>query len=198
MAPPTGDSVAVKPVDRQPAPPAATRPAMPTAPQGEQVPADPKVAEFAGLRAPKLATWIWRPLTRARRDVGVIAEYAVPGRDGSDQAHITVFKLKPATLEENLKRWRGQFKSADDQPVEPKIETFEVDGMPVTLVEFAGQYQGAGAPSFVPDQLFITAIIQAPAGQLFVRFVGPAGTVEPTREPFMEMIRNLRRVEPEK
>lgn len=154
---------------------------------------DSQVATFAGLTAPKPATWISHPPARQFS----VAEYAVPGRDGYDQARIDVF-IAGGSIQMNIDRWKGQFRSEDGSPVEPKIENLDADDMEITLVEFNGAYRGMGAVNFAPDQLFLCAIVQAPAGQTFVRFVGPSGTVEPNRQAYLEMIRGLRRIEPMK
>jgi hypothetical protein len=126
-----------------------------------------------------------------------LADYVVPGRDGHDQARITVFQVG-GTIQENIDRWKRQFRSADRQPVEPNISELEADGMDITVVEFAGEYMGMGAPSFTADRLFIGAIVQAPSNQIVIRFVGPTATVEANRQDFTQMIQGLRTTEPEK
>ena len=154
---------------------------------------DPKTASFLGLTAPKPVTWIEHPPTSSMR----AANYTVPGRDGNEAAHIVVFYFGPTqggTIEDNIQRWRTQFQVTDsgDLP-EPKIDRFEVDSMPVTLVELAGEWQEMGSVSFTLDQLFLSAIVEAPVGKVFIRFTGQTATVEANREAFMQMIRGLRR-----
>lgn len=175
--------------DTTPPPPVQPqKPAAETPSQG-----DPKVATFAGLTGPKPATWQWHPPQRQFS----VAEYTVPGRDGSDQARIDVFKAG-GTVEQNIQRWKMMFHDPNGGAVEPKVSNLEADGMPITLVEFAGEYRAMGSPNFTPNQLFLCAVVESPDGQIFIRFVGPAGTVEPNRADFMNMIRNLKKVEPEK
>ena len=154
---------------------------------------DPKTANFVGLTAPKLVTWIEHPPTGSMR----AANYTVPGRDGSEAAHIVVFYFGPTqggTIEDNISRWRTQFQVTDsgDLP-EPKIDRFDVDSMPVTLVELVGEWQEMGTVSFTPDQVFLMAIVEAPVGRVFIRFAGQTATVEANREDFMAMIRGLRK-----
>jgi hypothetical protein len=195
MAPataPTTRSSDVVPT-HEPAAALATRPTA-TQPSGQvEPPDDPKVATFMGLTAPKPATWIWHPPSRQFN----IAEYAVPGQDGADQARVAVITAG-GSLEQNVARWKTMFRTADQKPVEPKIEKFQADGMNVTVVEFGGEYRGMGAPTFTPDQLFIAGIVEAPAGQVVVRFVGPTATVEANRQAFIEMLHELRKVEAQK
>jgi hypothetical protein len=188
-----GPSSATAPSTVRPVGPNAPTGFTPTQPPIINPPTESKVATFAGLTGPKPVTWIWHPPTRQFS----VAEYTVPGQGGADQAQITVSKAG-GSVDANIQRWKGQFKSADGKPVEPKIVKFEADGVPITLVELAGSYQGMGAPSFVPDQLFLDAIVETPGEMIFIRFVGPTATVEANRDAFMDMVRGLRKAEPEK
>ena len=126
------------------------------------------------------------------------ANYTIPGRDGNDAAQLVVFYFGPTqggTIEDNIARWRTQFQVTDtgDLP-EPKIDRFEVDSMPVTLVELTGEWMEMGTVSFTPDQIFLSAIVEAPIGKVFIRFTGPAATVEANREAYLGMIRGLQTV----
>ncbi len=158
---------------------------------------DPKTANFVGLTAPKPVTWIEHPPTGSMR----AANYTVPGRDGSEAAHIVVFYFGPTqggTIEDNISRWRSQFQVTDsgDLP-EPKIDRFDVDSMAVTLVELVGEWQEMGSASFTPDRVFLMAIVETPLGRVFIRFTGSTATVEVNRQAFLGMIRNLRTVQNE-
>ncbi len=188
----------VHPAPAPPAEPHAAVPTPPPVPDGKpnlKVPSDPKVAVMGNLSGPKPVTWIWHPTQRQ----SAIAEYAVPGRDGADQARLTVFRVggKP---EDNITRWKlQQFRNADQSVVEPKLDQLEVEGMKVHLAEFNGEYKGPGAVNFSPNYTLLAAIIpDAPGGQIIIYFVGPAATIDPNRQPFMELIRNLKKSEPEK
>ena len=154
---------------------------------------DPGTARFLGLTAPKPVTWIEHPPSSSMR----AANYTVPGRDGHEAAQLVVFYFGPTqggTIEDNISRWRMQFQVTDsgDLP-EPKIDRFEVDSMPVTLVELTGEWMEMGTVSFTPDQIFLSAIVEAPVGKVFIRFTGPTATVEANRNEFVEMLQGLRR-----
>ncbi len=154
---------------------------------------DPGTARFLGLTAPKPVTWIEHPPTGSMRE----ANYTVPGRDGNEAAQIVVFYFGPTqggTIENNISRWRSQFQLDENGDVpEPKIERFEVDSMPVTLLELTGEWMEMGTVSFTPDQVFLSAIVEAPVGKVFIRFTGPTATVQANREDFMSLLRGLRR-----
>jgi hypothetical protein len=137
-------------------------------------------------------TWLWQPTQRQF----VVAEYVVPGRDGADQARITVSQAG-GSLDANIARWKSQFRAAGGESVEPTLDTIEAAGMKITLVEIAGEYAGMSG-SYTPDQLFIAAIVPTQPQQTFIRFVGPSKTVEANRQDFRAMIEGLEKVEPEK
>jgi hypothetical protein len=181
-----------------PPPPLPSPPVAPPAVQKAPVPAEPAsdggtTARFLGLAGPIPATWI------AQQPQGDMykAMYTVPGVDGADAATIVVFHFGSGdrgTVQMNIDRWAGQFRSPDGGPVEPIVSRFESDEMPITLVELAGAYQGMGMDSFRPDHLFLSAIIEAPIGKVYVRFVGPARTVQANREAYLGMLQELRRI----
>ncbi len=125
-----------------------------------------------------------------------LANFTVPGRDGADAAHIVVFYFgagQGGTIDANIDRWQTQFQPDENNDlVEPIIERFEVNNMPVTLVEFAGSWMKMGATWFTPDQLFLMAIVEAPQGKVFIRFAGATATVEANRADFVAMVESLR------
>jgi hypothetical protein len=125
-----------------------------------------------------------------------VASYTVPGQEGSEAAEFVVFFFGPGqggSAQGNIERWAGQFRSADESPVTPKVERLTVDEMPVTLVELAGEYMPMGQTWYSPDQLFLAGIVEAPAGSVFIRLTGPTATVEAHREGFMTLLRGLER-----
>jgi hypothetical protein len=170
-----------------------TLPSQPPAPAGWKPSDDPKLAKFMGLVAPKPATWIEHPPS----GLGRIANYTVPGRNGGEAAHVVVYYFgrgMGGDVEGNIERWQYQFKpGADGTPPEPIVESFEVDGMPVTLVELAGEWMKMGQSWYTKDQVFIAAIVESPEGSVFIRFAGQTATVEENRPAFRQMVDGLRR-----
>ncbi|MHC4081577.1 MAG: hypothetical protein ACYS15_02570 [Planctomycetota bacterium] len=177
--------------------PSATSTAVPPGPQADWKPSDdPKLAKFMGLVAPKPATWTERPPS----GLGRVANYTVPGRDGSEAAHVVVHYFGRGLggdVESNIERWQNQFRSGPDgTPPDPIVENFEADTMPVTLVELAGEWMPMGQSWYTKDQLFIAAIVATTEGSVFIRFAGQTATVEANRQAFMEMVKGLRRGDP--
>ena len=172
---PTPPTVTQAPTTRPPAPPAWR-------------PSEPKIARFAGLVGRKPATWIEHPPQLAMR----AANYTVPGRDGNEAAHIVVFGSIGGSIDHNIDRWQSQFEPDENRDlVEPQISRFKTGGMAVTLVELAGSWRKMGTQWFTPDQLFITAIVETPDGNVFIRFAGQTATVEGARPAFIKMVRSL-------
>lgn len=161
-------------------------------PSGYAQPDDPTVASFLGLTAPKPAEWELRP----PQNQMVHTNYLVPGADGGNDAYITLFFFGAGMggpIQDNIDRWQGQFRAEDGSRPEPDVSELDVDGMNVTFVELAGAYQGMGDPTHTPNQLLLAAIIDAPAGRLFLRFVGDEATIEHHRDAFMELVKGLQR-----
>ncbi len=120
------------------------------------------------------------------------ANYTVPGRDGNEAAHIVVFHSIGGSIDLNIDRWQSQFEPDENMDlVEPQISRFEANGMPVTLVELAGSWRKMGMTWYTADQLFITAIVESPGGNVFIRFAGQTATVEGARPQFVKMVRSL-------
>ncbi len=172
----------------------STRPAAPSStPASEwQPPEDRAIARFGGLQGPKPVTWIEHPPSHTMR----LANYTVPGRDGSEAAHIVVFYFgqgQGGSIDMNIDRWQSQFRPDDEGNLpEPIVETLATTGgHPITLVELEGDWMKMGQRWYTPDQMFIAAIIEAPIGMLFVRFAGDPQTVSANREAFVSMVEGL-------
>ncbi|MHC4414517.1 MAG: hypothetical protein ACYS0G_04455 [Planctomycetota bacterium] len=185
-----------QPAEPPPSPTSSTQPSA-TAPQQEraawQPSDDPEKVEFVGLVAPKPAAWIERPPAGTMR----AANFTVPGTEGQEAAQLVVFYFGPGqggSIDSNIARWQSQFKpQPDGTPTEPRIDGLEADGMPVTLVELAGEWQQMNTTWYQPDQLFLAAIVEAPTGNVFIRLTGQTATVEANRGAFMDMVEGLRK-----
>jgi hypothetical protein len=70
--------------------------------------------------------------------------------------------------------------------------------MPVTLVEFAGEYarsvgMGPAGGAASPDQMMRVAMVETPQGNLIIQIYGPREAVGPQRSAFDAMVRALSR-----
>ncbi len=154
-------------------------------------PDDPTTAVFLGLQTDKPATWLWQPPKRSMRK----ANYLVPGINGGEPAELIVTPFPEApgnTPEANIRRWTAQFRSEDGGPATADVDTFTVGTMPVTLVEIQGEYMGMGGAWHKADQRMLVAMVQAPAGSVFLKLIGPDGTVDANRQAYMEFVKGLK------
>jgi len=106
------------------------------------------------------------------------AEFALPKVEGDENdGRLTVMRAG-GTVEDNVKRWRGQFQELQAN----EVEEIDVAGTPVTLVDLSGTYndqRGPMAPAEIrPGYRMLAAIISAGDGLLFLKAYGPAKTME--------------------
>lgn len=187
---PDEDREVIKPV-------AATQPAP--APQPTPGAAAPAPGQApAGTAAGRLAFdlpegWEEQPPESSMR----LAQARIPGEAGDGE--LAVFHFGPGGgggAEANVQRWLNQVEP--DPGTEPERETFETDGLTVHTVAARGTVTpspmsmrgGTRAPQ--PGQMLLGAVVEGAGGPWFFKATGPAGTLEPQREAFFEMIRNAR------
>lgn len=177
------------PGDRSPAletsadAPAATPPAIPLGGKFE-------------LTAPE--TWV----RKAPRSEIIEHEFAVPAAEGDAEGGRVTVMAAGGSVEDNVKRWYGQFDQPDgaDTAGKAKKEEKEAAGCKVVLVDVSGTYKEArGGGPFAPGPVvelpgyrMLAAIVQTPGANYFVKFTGPEKTVGAQAEAFRRMIDGLR------
>lgn len=104
------------------------------------------------------------------------------------------------TVEDNVLRWRMQFSTPDGQPV-PDVafvrQSFEANGLMITVVDVAGRYSGATmgrgvATDAKDDYRMLAAIVETARGLWYFKAVGLAATIGAHRDAFIEMLRTLK------
>lgn len=150
------------------------------APRAPQL--DPNAPALAGMRWTAPAAFTYRAPTRPMRN----AEYVVAGEGG--EAVMTVFHFPGmgGDVQDNVRRWVGQFRNGEGEPAEGDVSRREVGGLEVHVVDVAGTYSagmmGGGAPQ--AGQRLLGAIVVAPEGPVFFKLVGPDATVAAARDAF--------------
>jgi hypothetical protein len=96
------------------------------------------------------------------------------------------------SVDANLARWKGQF-TLNGQPAPAKTSKKTVHGLSVTEMDVTGAYAGMAGPNMVPqapksDSRMLAAIVEAPGGNLFVKFTGPAKTVAANAAKFEALV----------
>jgi len=124
-------------------------------------------------------------------------EFAVPAAaDDENDGRVTVMTVG-GSVEANIGRWIGQFAQPDGSNTEEKawVEKLDVAGCEVHLVDISGTYsdsRGMMAPAVQrPDYRMLAAIIVTAEGNYFVKFYGPARTVEREAGAFRAMVESL-------
>ena len=105
------------------------------------------------------------------------------------------------TVEANIDRWHGQFTQPDGKPTKEKATTKKIDvaGCTVTLVDIPGTYKDAPAGPFAggqavdrPNYRMLAAIVETgDQGNHFLKFYGPAATVEKYAAGFQKMVEGM-------
>lgn len=123
----------------------------------------------------------------------IAAEFALPSDGGEDtNARLTV-STAGGSVEANLQRWKSQF---DPLTEEKPVETVDVDGISVTIVDLSGDFNDARGPFAPPvarsDYRMIAAIIPVDGQLHFVKATGPQKTMASYAVAIHEFIRSVR------
>jgi len=147
----------------------------------------PDSFEVGGLKFKRPTEWGWVPVQSSMRK----AQLAVPGLGAAKAAEITFFHFGPSgggDLESNIQRWLRQFQSPAG--VE-KVESKTLGGRKTTLVTTEGTFS-AGMPGQAATPMenyaLLGAIVEDPAGNIFVKMTGPRETVQAAKPKFLEFL----------
>lgn len=127
-------------------------------------------------------------------------EFAVPSEGELPAGRMTVMGAG-GSIEANIDRWCGQFTQPDGGETKDNMtkKSLKVAGCTVTLVDIPGTYLDqpggpfAGGPTVKrPGYRMLAAIVETPEqGNSFLKFYGPAATVERHAAGFQKMIEGM-------
>jgi hypothetical protein len=132
------------------------------------------------------------------------AQFRAPkADDDKEDAEFVVFYFQGGggSNEDNIKRWKGMFippkgKTIDDVA---KVEKMKVGNVDVTYLDLSGTYKFKKFPMQPDDQAelkphyrALMVIFESPKGPYYLRFVGPARTVEHHKKGFDEMLKGFK------
>ncbi|MCW5981431.1 MAG: hypothetical protein KIT09_25320 [Bryobacteraceae bacterium] len=158
-------------------------------------------AESAGgIRWTAPAGWKAQPQRPMRA-----ATYVVPRAAGdAEDGECAVFYFgagQGGGVDANVKRWIAQFELPDGKPAAGAAKTGKktIAGMPATTIDLSGTYLASAGPMAAsqvkkPGYRLIGAIIEAPEGNVFFKFTGPAKTVaaaQPQLEKLLSSVQKL-------
>jgi hypothetical protein len=123
---------------------------------------------------------------------------ALPGDKANAECAVYFFGAgQGGSVEANIERWKGQFKGVDGKPAPAKIAKRTTSfGMTITTIDTSGDYSGLGGPlssgQSVPGYRLLGGIVQAPGGNIFVKFTGPAKTIAANEAKFEQLITSFK------
>jgi hypothetical protein len=124
------------------------------------------------------------------------ATYTVaPASGDSDPAECGIYFFgtgQGGSVDANLERWKSQFTDPNGRTTPAKIDKTQVHGLRVTRIDTSGSYSGMGGPmakaQTVPGYRLLGAIIEAPGGNIFVKFTGPMKTIAANQPKFEQLV----------
>lgn len=144
----------------------------------------------------------WKPT--AVRSTMRKAQYVLPRAegDGEDGEMILFYfgRTEGGSVADNLARWRDMFKTADGGKIGDdavKTETFEVNGLKVTMLEVTGRYAPSMMPGAPPQEprdnyRMLAAVVETPSGPWFFRGTGPVATMAAHAENLRKLLNSVR------
>ena len=119
---------------------------------------------------------------------------AAPGDKANAECAVYFFGSgQGGSVEANIERWKGQFQGVDGKPAAAKmIKRSTGSGITITTIDTTGNYSGLGGPlssgHSVPGYRLLGAIVEAPGGNIFVKFTGPAKTIAANQAKFEQLL----------
>lgn len=129
----------------------------------------------------------------------VAYEFAAPAAKGDENDGRLTIMAAGGGVKANLERWYGQFTQPDGSSTakKAKVEEKKVAGQTVHLVDIPGTFLDKPSP-FAPgpatereNYRMLGAVIATPGGDIYLKFYGPAATIEAETDAFREMVDGL-------
>jgi hypothetical protein len=146
----------------------------------------------AGVRWTAPSGWT----TEAARPMRAATYTVTPSAGDTTSGECAVYFFgegQGGSVDANVERWKGQFRDANDQPAAAKIAKRTSHGLTITTIDVSGTYSGMGGPmvrehAAVPAYRLLGAIVEAPRGNVFIKFTGPAKTIAANQSKFEQLI----------
>jgi hypothetical protein len=152
-----------------------------------------------GFTSTTPASWKELPPTPMR-----FKQFTIPRADGDKfDAEVVVFYFGPGQgggADANITRWKGMFVPPEGKKIDDvaKVDTIKVQGFEVTILDVSGTYKYKPMPmapseELRPDHRMLGVVFASPQGPYFMRFVGPARTVERNKKDFDRWLRGFKK-----
>jgi hypothetical protein len=140
--------------------------------------------------------WVSQPPANPMR----VAQFQLPRAAGDPEDGLVTVSRVGGPVDMNIARWLGMFKTADGQPVGEagmKRETFEVNGLKVTVVDVTGRYSDAmtrgETTATAGDFRLLGGVVEDPPNNWYFKATGPAATMAQHYDAFMALMRSVQR-----
>lgn len=117
------------------------------------------------------------------------AEYALPKVEGDEFDGRLTMMASGGGLEENLKRWQGEFNGAEA----PKVETMMIDGVKASVVDIRGEWKGSSFRPVEPrpeHRLIAVFIPMKGRNDYYVKLTGPKATLAKRDEEITRFLKS--------
>lgn len=129
-----------------------------------------------------------------------VAEYELNGSGGPAEMAVFYFgQGQGGGIEDNIRRWVGQFSSDDSGQTGADVARTEKDNLQLALVKTEGTYDpGTMAPAMAAQgpkenyALFGLVVAGGPEGSVFIKVTGPKETVKEHNEALEAMAQSVR------
>lgn len=159
--------------------------------------AEPQKLELAEGKLELMIPAEWKKVAPKSRIIEF--EYAVTPAEGDEQPGRVTVMGAGGDIQANIDRWIAQFQQPDGSETKDsaKIEKQTIDGLKVHVVDIAGTYDDrppfAGNGVMRENYRMLSLIVEAGKnGKYFVKFYGPAATVEKNKAGFDEMVKSVK------
>lgn len=125
-------------------------------------------------------------------------EFSIPAVEGDELPGRMTIMAAGGSVDDNIERWYAQFKQPNGGSTKEasKVEKKEINGIDVHFVDITGTFidrprpaaEGVERESY---RMLGAILVGDKIGQQFVKFYGPAKTVEKNAEAFTKMIEGL-------
>ena len=142
------------------------------------------------------AEWKPRPAASTMR----VAEF-VPARAPGDSEDADViiyfFGRMPGSVQANIDRWVGQFKTEGPSPAKVSPETSTINGLKVTMMAIEGTYIAEVKPGSAerynkPNFRMRAAVVETPKGPYFIKLTGPTASVKQASPGYDQFLKSLK------
>ena len=125
-----------------------------------------------------------------------IAQFRFPGNDGDGE--LVIFSGIGGSIDANLNRWYGQFKSETESSVSESAirSNSQIKDMDVTFSYVEGTYLKSsmgmgGTKTEMPNYVLLAAIVSTPDGPYYFKGTGPKSTMDSHKVNFKIFIRSI-------